>query len=188
MKKNCYCLIICLALASSCTTHGPFYVGNPYGAPVPYGERRHPGIDFNIKTGTPVIAATDGIILYIKGSYSQNPWDGGICVGVYQFDPPFFTLYCHSEKIFVEMRQELTRGQLTGHSGSSNDGYPHLHFAVCKIQGRCENYSNTYDPSFFWLGDLPQCYEPGKDYSNYPNDRLTLPVACGAYAKTLMDK
>jgi len=47
MKKISFCLLLAVFLASSCATHGPFYVGIPYGAAVPYGEGRHPGIDFD---------------------------------------------------------------------------------------------------------------------------------------------
>jgi len=82
MKKLFFYLILNALLASSCATHGPFYVGNPYGAPVSYGERRHPGIDFDIRIGTPIIASSDGVVIHIGEPDYKESWRGGIGVGI----------------------------------------------------------------------------------------------------------
>ena len=50
MKKHIYPLILSVFLITSCATRGPFNVTKIYGDPCPYGERKHPGIDFNIRT------------------------------------------------------------------------------------------------------------------------------------------
>ena len=184
MKKLFFCMILNVLLASSCATHGPFYVGNPYDAPVSYGERRHPGIDFDISIGTPIIASSDGLVFYIGEPDSKERYGGGIFVGI-SHGEHFSTLYGHLNKIFVENGQSLKRGQLIGLSGASNNGYAHLHFGICKIGGSCKNYSETYDPMKFWLGGKAQCFDPNKDYSNYSQKDITLPVACGEYAKEL---
>lgn len=168
----------------SCATHGPFYIGHPYGAPVPYGEGRHPGIDFDIKIGTPIVAASDGVITYIGEPDSKERYGGGIFVSITHGEH-FITLYGHLAKIFVQKGQPIKRGQLIGLSGASNNGYAHLHFGVCKIGGNCKNYSETYDPTKFWLGGKPQCFDQNMDYSRYYQKDLTLPVACGEYAKEL---
>jgi len=185
MKKLFFCLILNALLASSCATHGPFYVGNPYGAPVSYGERRHPGIDFDIRIGTPIIASSDGVVIYIGEPDSKELYGGGIFVGI-SHGEYFNTLYGHLTKIIVEKGQSLKRGQLIGLSGASNNGYAHLHFGICKIGGSCKNYSETYDPTKFWLGGKAQCFDPTTDYSRYSQKDVTIPVACGEYAKELI--
>lgn len=174
-------------LLISCATHGPFYIGNPYGTPVPYGEGRHPGIDFDLRIGTPIIAASDGVITYIEEPDSNKSYGGGIFVGIIHGEH-FATIYGHLTKVFVEKGQSIRRGELIGLSGASNSGYPHLHFGVCKIGGKCKNYSGSYDPAKFWLGDKAQCFDPNKDYSNYSQKEITLPIACGEYAKELRAK
>jgi len=185
MKIPYWCLIANALLVCSCATCGPFDVGNSYGAPVPYGEGRHPGIDFDIKIGTPIIAASDGVVVYIGEPDSKYQHGGGIFVGILQGEY-FVTLYGHLTKIFVEKGESLRRGQLIALSGASNSGYAHLHFGVCKVGGNCRNYSETYDPNRLWLGGEAQCFDPRKDYSREPQESLTLPVACGEYAREVM--
>lgn len=187
MKKTIFCLILNVLLVSSCATHSPFHFGHPYGAPVPYGEGRHPGIDFDIRIGTPIIAPSDGVVIWIGEPDSKERYGGGIFVKI-QHGDHFDTVYGHLSKVFVEEGQSLKRGQLIGLSGASNDGYAHLHFSICKIGGRCKNYSETYDPMKFWLGGKPQPFDPKKDYKHYSQRELTAPVASGEYAKELKDR
>lgn len=186
MKNLMCCLVLSILLAAGCTTHGPFYVGNPYGAPVSYGERRHPGIDFNLSRGTPIIATSDGEIIYVGDPCPGEPYCGGIFVAIQNGDH-FNSIYGHLSKVFVEKGQSLKRGQLIGLSGASKDPrYFHLHFGIGKIGGRAINYSQTFNPKRFWLDDEPQCFDPNVDYSNYSQKDITLPVACGEYAKRLI--
>jgi murein DD-endopeptidase MepM/ murein hydrolase activator NlpD len=185
MKKLFFFLILNSLLAFSCATHGPFYVGFPYGARVTYGEGLHPGIDFDISVGTPIIAPSDGVVIYIGGQDVKEPWAGGIGI-IISHGEYFKTFYAHLTKIFVEKGQSIKRGQLIGLSGANNRGYAHLHFGICKIAGMCLNYSTTYDPNKFWLGGKAQCFDPNRDYSNYSQKDVTLPVACREYAKELV--
>jgi murein DD-endopeptidase MepM/ murein hydrolase activator NlpD len=198
MRKVFYCLILYVLLASSCATnspyvgnpratHGPFYVGNPYDASVPYGEKRHPGIDFDINRGTPVIAASDGEVIYIGDPCPGQRHCGGIFVTL-QHGDHMRSLYGHLGKVSVKNGQLLKRGQLIGLSGESNSGYVHLHFGICKTEGSCINYSQTYDPEGFWLGGKPQCFDPKRDYSNSSQKEITIPVACEEYAKELISR
>jgi len=187
MKNLMFCLILSILLAASCATHGPFYVGNPYGAHVSYGEGRHPGIDFDLGRGTPIIAASDGEIIYVGDPCPGEPHCGGIFVAIRHGDH-FKSLYGHLGKVFVETGQLLKRGQLIGLSGASNSGYAHLHFGICKIKGNCINYSQTYNPKKFWLDGEPQCFDPNMDYSNHSQKDITLPVACVEYANRLIAK
>jgi len=173
---------------SSCATHGPFYVDKPYGGPAPYGEGIHPGIDFGISSGTPIIAISDGRVSYVG---SPEGIENGITVQVLHGEH-FKSVYGHISKVFVKKYQLLKRGQLIGLSGASNNygkrDYQHLHFGTCKPSGLCTNYSQTYDPNKFWLDGKPQCFDPSKDYSAYSQKDITLPIACGEYAKELITR
>ena len=188
MKKHIYPLILSVFLITSCATRGPFNVTKIYGDPCPYGERKHPGIDFNIRIGTPIIAISDGKVFYIGEPDSKEFWGGGVFVMI-SHGEHFNAIYGHLSKILIEKGQLLKRGQMIGLSGASNDGYAHLHFGICKKGGgSSKNYSQTYNPDEFWLGGKPQCFDPNKDYSNYSQKEIILPIACGDYAKALASK
>jgi murein DD-endopeptidase MepM/ murein hydrolase activator NlpD len=58
----------------SCT--GIPYVSKDYGEPVVYGEGKHPGIDFQISVGTPIIAAADGRVVWVGDPCSGEWWCG----------------------------------------------------------------------------------------------------------------
>ena len=101
MKKLFFYLTLSVLMASSCATHGPFYVGIPYGASAPYGEGRHPGIDFDIPNGTPIIATSDGEVVYIGEPAAKERYGGGIFVEI-SHGEYFKSLYGHLTRIFVE--------------------------------------------------------------------------------------
>ncbi|MFO7568868.1 MAG: M23 family metallopeptidase [Smithellaceae bacterium] len=187
MKKYLLYLVPFVLLFMSCTPtlRGPFIIGNPYGAPIPYGEKRHPGIDFNIDIGTPVIAATDSIIIHIGESAYAESWSGGIYV-ITSTGGDIATLYSHLSKIAVTNGQSLKRGQLIGWSGASNNGYPHLHFSLYRRTFNPILFSNSFNPDQYWLDGKAQCFERDRDYAKQNKKGMTLPVACGDYAKELL--
>ena len=188
MKRLFLFLILNCFLVSSCATDYPFCVITFYGARVTYGEGKHPGLDFGIKTGTPIIAASDGLVILITEPNYTELWRGGISVFILH-GKHFKTFYAHMTKVFAEKGNPIKRGQLIGLSGASNDGSPHLHFGICSIApNSCINYSKTFDPEEFWLGGKAQCFDPNKDYSSYSQKDLTLPIACGEYAKELVTR
>ena len=172
-------------LLTSCATvgSGDFNRGNPYGAPRPYGL--HPGIDFMVDIGTPIIAPADGAVTSTRKSDGPQPWQGGFIVHV-SHGEHFDSVNMHLMRIDVQPGQSLRRGQLIGLSGASNSGHAHLHFGICRTGGNCFDYTQTYDPDKFWLGGAPRCYEPRTDYSARSAQGLTLPVACGEYANELL--
>ena len=99
----------------------------------------------------------------------------------------FKTFYAHMTRIFVEKGEPIKSGQLIGLWGASNSGFAHLHFGICRIAGiYCIQYSKTYDPEEFWLGGKARCLDPSKDYSNYSQKDMPLPIACGEYSKELV--
>ncbi len=184
MKKLFCSVILNALLVSSCATHGPFYVGNRHGSPVSYGDGRHPGIDFNISTGTPIIAVSDGIVISRAEPDSGERYGGGFQVRI-SHGKNMDTNYMHLSKVFAEIGQSIKRGELIGLSGVDNGGYAHLHFGICRSDGSCKYHKATYNPDEFWLGGNPQCFDPNKDYSGYSRNEMTLPVACRDYANTL---
>ena len=176
--------IPCLIGLSGCAT-SPLIrdANNPYGAQRPYG--RHPGIDFIVSIGTPVIAPADGKVTEIRKFEGSQPWQGGWIVRVSHADQSH-SQYLHLSELYIELGQSLTRGRLIGLSGAPNRGKAHLHFCICASAGRCIDFSETLDPDNFWLGGTPQCFRPGYDYSAISQRELTLPLACGDYAQELI--
>jgi len=199
MKKLFFCLILNVLLISSCATQyyatkssynvGPFVVGIPYGGIVLYGDNRHAGLDFNILQGTPIIASSDGKVVDVGDPCPGEWYCGGIFVSIYHggIFSGIFTRYGHLKNVYLNYGQVVKRGQLIGLSGANNIGSPHLHFTICNVGEACP-YSNSYDPDKFWLDGKPQCFDPNKDYSSYSKKDLTIPIACGEYAKDLLDR
>jgi hypothetical protein len=183
MKKVFFCLFLNVLVASSCATHGTFYIDKHWGDPAPYGF--HPGIDYAIGSGTPIIAVSDGEVIFMR----KTIHDGDEVV--LQHGQHFISNYAHLSKVFVKKGQFLKRGELIALSGASNSynrpNYQHLHFGICKTrEGGCRDQSSTHDPNLFWLGGKPQCFDPKMDYSAYSQKDITLPIACGDYGKALI--
>ena len=106
-----------------------------------YGVREHPiqgvvrehtGIDIgNTPTGTPVVAAADGIVTYAG-------WLGGYgnCVMI-NHGEGVVTLYGHGNKILTSVNTKVKQGDVIMEVGSTgNSTGPHLHFEV-RVNGTC---------------------------------------------------
>jgi len=86
----------------------------------------HTGLDFRVKTGTPVVAAANGTII-------SASWEGSYGYRI-QIDhgSGYTSTYNHLSKI-VYSSGEVAAGQEIGRSGTSgNTTGPHLHFEVTK--------------------------------------------------------
>jgi murein DD-endopeptidase MepM/ murein hydrolase activator NlpD len=128
-----------------------------YGAPRS-GGRTHQGIDIFASEGTPVIAATAGVIVARDSSAL-----GGLAI--YQRDHDQRTIYFYGH--LQRYRPDLKEGDLVrqgdviayvGETGNVPPGSAHLHFSI---------YTVT-DPNRWWRGrninpcDLLPCGDPGE--------------------------
>ena len=135
---------------------------------------RHAGIDIRGTTGTPVLAAADGLVLR-TGSQAST---GRLVVVAHDLD--LATVYFHLSTIEVRPGQAVRRGDRIGRVGASGNATgPHLHFGVCRGEGaQCgERIDGGWeDPTRHWIAAGP-CYVPGQAYAPQES-RLTYPVPC----------
>ncbi len=112
--------------------------------PISGQQAMHEGIDFITDTGTPVVAAAGGVVLF-AGFHPQYGYMIDIDHG-----NDLVTRYAHLSKMLVKEGDVLQRGRRvadTGNTGRSTG--PHLHFEV-RFRGAPQN------PARFLLAANPQ--------------------------------
>ena len=88
--------------------------------------RMHTGIDFAAKTGTPIYATGDGIVIDPKGNESGY---GNVCIISHGYG--YQSLYGHMSRMVVKPGDRVKRGQLVGYVGSTGLSVaPHCHYEV----------------------------------------------------------
>ncbi len=93
----------------------------------------HEGLDFSAETGTPVVAAADGVVL----SASYHPEYGNM-IDIEHGDG-LSSRYAHLSRMDVKVGELVKRGTLIGAVGSTGRSTgPHLHFEV-RAQGVARN-------------------------------------------------
>jgi len=104
-----------------------------YGAERDGGQRDHHGIDIFAPRGTPVLAATDGVVR----STSPNA-RGGNVVWLSDSRREQTLYYAHLDTQFVQGGQQVRTGDtlgLVGNTGNARTTPPHLHFGIY-VSGR----------------------------------------------------
>lgn len=109
----------------------------------PYGWRGsgfHSGVDIASSTGTPILAADDGVVVF-------SGWDGGYGNTVVIRHGKYYTLYAHNAQNTVAEGQAVRKGQVIASMGSTGRSTgSHLHFEV-RTGGRhgpAQNPMNFY--------------------------------------------
>ena len=117
-------------------------ISSPYGRRCLGGCRMHTGTDLSAPTGTPVVAAGNGVVEDARcaSAYCDRP--GRLGLGGYgnlvtlAHEGGIVTRYAHLESFSVKPGQQITAGTPIGALGSTgNSTGPHLHFEV-KVGGR----------------------------------------------------
>jgi lipoprotein NlpD len=110
-------------------------VGSPFGS---RDGRAHEGIDLPAPTGTPVLAAADGEVVYAGDGIRGY---GNLVVVQHPGD--LLTVYAHNSALFVKQGQAVRGGEriaAVGQTGRATG--PHLHFEV--RQGQVPRDPMTY--------------------------------------------
>ena len=135
---------------------------NPFGANpelyAPIGYSGHPGIDFSVPVGTPIMAAADGYV-----AACGEAGTAGYRVELRHDALGCTTRYCHLSWWDVEIGQEVQAAQTIGLSGGQpgepGAGYtegPHLHLDVWDDNEPADNgYGGRCDP-LLWLTVDPE--------------------------------
>lgn len=98
------------------------------------GGRLHDAIDIMAAAGTPVVAASEGVVE--KLFVSQG--GGGITAYVRSRDGRWISYYAHMQGYAPGLAegQKVVRGQIIGYVGSTGNASPagpHLHFAIHRM-------------------------------------------------------
>lgn len=108
---------------------GKYTLSSPFGYrndPLSGETRYHDGQDFAMKPGTPVYTTGDGVVEYVKFSFTGYGNEVLIDHGF-----GYKTRYAHMSIISVAEGMKLKRGDCIGESGNSGKSTgPHLHYEV----------------------------------------------------------
>lgn len=120
-----------------------YRISSPFGVrtdPVYGGLRRHMGVDFSAKKGTPIYATGDGVIESVKFQFLGY---GNLVLINHGFG--YQTMYAHMSEVFVVEGMKIKRGQCIGSVGRSGKATgEHLHYEVI-YRGDKVNPANYYD-------------------------------------------
>lgn len=108
-------------------------ITSPFG---PRGRGRHLGVDIGVSSGTPVMAADGGTVVYAGWGDSYGYYV------IIDHGSNMTTLYAHNSKLAVQRGQKVHKGQVVSYSGNTGNSYgAHLHFEV-RINGVHRNPIN----------------------------------------------
>ena len=110
------------------------YITSPYGSrlhPIQGIVKNHDGIDIGGKTGDPVYAAADGIVIYSQ--FNTGGYGNMVMVdhGLDSNGVKIVTLYAHGDKLLKSVGDTVKQGDVIMEMGSTgNSTGPHVHFEV----------------------------------------------------------
>ena len=130
--------------------------------PFTKSRRMHKGMDFTAPRGTPIYAASDGIVTRADSRSSGYGKHIRIDHGF-----GYMTLYAHLGKYNVRRNQKVKKGDIIGFVGNTGRSQaPHLHYEVIKDNKRL-------NPINFYYGDLsPEEFEELLKIANQENQSL----------------
>ncbi|MFH9423673.1 M23 family metallopeptidase [Streptomyces sp. NPDC017529] len=100
-------------------------VSSPYGVKGHWAAGHHTGVDFAVRTGTPVSSVGAGTVVLARRS-----GDYGLAVTIRMTDG-YYTLFGHLSRITAHVGQRVRAGTRIGYSGATGRTTgPHLHFEV----------------------------------------------------------
>lgn len=91
-------------------------------------QKGHLGIDYGVKSGTPIYASSGGLVIF-----SDFVSDDGFMIMI-QHENKYITVYKHCSVLIKKQREKVIQGELialSGSSGKTSTG-PHLHFEIWK--------------------------------------------------------
>ena len=123
-------------MTNPCPGHS---VTTPYGKPGGWAAGYHTGADYACGAGTPIVAATAGVVV-------SNAWNDDYGNYVQIETSGIRHRYCHlREPSPLNIGQHVSEGQHIGNAGSTgNSTGPHLH------------YEERFDPYGYWEHREPQ--------------------------------
>jgi len=151
-------------------------ISSPYGRRIdPLSSREsktqfHRGIDFQVPTGTPVVAPAPGIVVAVRRGSEYGRY-----VNI-QHDSGFATRVAHLESVLVKVGEKVRRGDViaTSGGGRSDEGRstgPHLHFEIRRVQ-KGRTVGDSVDPArvyaLYWKAwDAVQAFPRARVHSRF---------------------
>jgi murein DD-endopeptidase MepM/ murein hydrolase activator NlpD len=125
--------------------------------------KMHTGIDFAAKTGTPIYATGDGVVIDPKGNESGY---GNVVVINHGYG--YESLYGHMSRKIVKPGDKVKRGQIIGYVGSSGVSVaPHCHYEIIK------NGVKINPVNYFYNDLTPAEYEKVIEEASRPSQSLS---------------
>ena len=106
-----------------------FWIDPLPGAILTQGIHDANAVDLGAKTGTPILAAADGTVIFVSsnGSYNHG-WGNDVII---DHGNGTQTLYAHMSKVAATVGDSVSQGEVIGYVGTTGEATgPHLHWEV----------------------------------------------------------